>query len=109
MDDLGNAEVEQLRDAGGRDENIRRFEIAVYDQVLMSVGDGAANLTEKLEPFADRKLTLFRVVIDPLACDVLHDEIRQPVLRSSAVEQASNVRVVERSKNLAFMLETAED
>jgi hypothetical protein len=81
----------------------------VDDQVLMGVGNGAANLPKKLEPFIDRELTLLGVTIDPMAFDVLHHEVGHSVLGGSAVEQARDVRVFERSKNLPFMLEAPED
>ena len=52
---------------------------------------------------------LLGVTIDPMAFDVLHHEVGDAVFGGPAVEQAGDVRVFERSKNLPFMLEAAED
>ena len=46
IEQLGNAEVKQLRHAIFRDENVFRLEIAMDDQIAMRVFDRAADLHE---------------------------------------------------------------
>jgi hypothetical protein len=51
-----DAEVQQLRLAVGRQQNVPGLNIAVDDQALVRVVDGAADHDEKLEPPGDRRL-----------------------------------------------------
>ena len=45
---LRDAEVEQAHVAGGRDQDVRRLEVAVDDQVGVRVADRVADLVEQV-------------------------------------------------------------
>ena len=45
----GDAEVEQLHPAGAVDEDVRRLQVAVHDQVGVGVGDGIGHLQDEPE------------------------------------------------------------
>src|SRR5918997_886519 len=49
------------------------------------------------------------ITVERLPLDVLHHEVGQTVLSSAAVEQATDVRVIERRKDLSFFTKPAED
>ena len=73
---LRDAEVEQLRAAVGRHEDVRRLEIAVDDEVLVGVAHRVADLRHELEPAGDRELVLVAVAGERHALDQLHGEVR---------------------------------
>ena len=74
VEQLGDAEVEQLWFALGGDANIRRLDVAMNDQMLVRVSDGGADLAKKLEPLFRRQLALIAILIQPFALDVFHGE-----------------------------------
>ena len=70
------------------------------DQVLMRVLDGGADVDEQLEPLAEVELSLIAVLIERLAFDVLHDQVRLAILRLACIDQARDVRMIEARENL---------
>jgi hypothetical protein len=54
VEQLGDAEIEQLDLALGIDQRVGRFQVAMDDEVAMRVGDGVANLREQLEALVER-------------------------------------------------------
>ena len=46
---FGDAEVEELRYALGRDENVRRLDVAVDDQVLVRILERVTHLSEQVQ------------------------------------------------------------
>ena len=89
---LRDAEVEQLRRAVGRDKNVRGLEVAMDDQILVRVLDGGAEIDEELQPLAQVELPLVAVLIERLAFDVLHYQVRLAVLRLARIDQSRDVR-----------------
>ena len=76
---FGDAEVDDLghRDSVvDGDEDVRGFEVAVNDPLLVRVLHGLTNLQEKLEAFVGRELGLVAILSDRNATDQLHDEVR---------------------------------
>ncbi len=109
VEQLRDAEVEQLRRPVARDQNIAGLQIAVNDQVLVRVLHGAADADEQPEPSLDREVVDVAIPVDRQAVDELHHEVRQAVVGRSAVDQAGDVRVIEVGENLAFVPETLLD
>ena len=106
---LRDAEVEQLRFALRRHEDVRRFQVAMNDQVLMRIGDRRADLAEELQALGRGQRMRVAVGVNRFAVHVLHDEIRQSVIGRSAVDQARDVRMIELRQNLPFIAKPAED
>ena len=82
--ELGNTEVEQFdrrRVAVDPDEDIRRLEIAMHDQIAVRELHGVAHGEKQIQPRVDRKLPRIAELRDRLAIDVLHDEVRLPGAR----------------------------
>ena len=93
--ELGEAEVEHLRLAPPRDENIRRLDVAMHDAAgvrsLERVGDFQAEIEHALErQRARRDLVLQRLAVEQLH----HDEVLAVVL-ADVVDRA-DVRMVQR-------------
>ena len=108
VQDLRDPEVEQLRHAGGRDQDVPRLEVAVDEQPLVRVVDRGADVAEEREARRDVESVPAAVLQDVDAVDVLHDEVREPVVRRADVEQARDVRVVERRQDPALGAEAAQ-
>src|SRR5690606_34121454 len=89
VEQLGDAEVEQFRDAVFRDENVGRLQVAVHDEVLMRVVHGRADLLKQSNALFHAQPASIAVDIDGFAVDVFEDEVRRSVGSASAVEQTS--------------------
>ena len=72
----------------------------------MSVGDRGQNVEEQTKTCSDIELIDVAIVIDPLAFDVLEDQIRLSGRRDAGVDQACDVRMGKTSKDAAFALKT---
>src|SRR5205085_1967968 len=103
LQQLGNAEVQQLRHAFRGDENVARLEVAMDDEVLMRVVHRAADHAKQLQALGGCKFARLAVLVYGLALDVFHDEVWQAVGGRAAVEQAGDVRMIEAGKDLAFV------
>ena len=103
LDELGDAEVEQVNLSLRVDQDVGRLEIAMDDQSRMRVRDRAGDLRDERDPGAYVELVLAAVDVDRLAFDVLEREIRPAVLGDARVIQASDVRMLERREDLALL------
>ena len=74
---LRDAEVEQLRNAVVGDEHVRRFDVAMNDEIAMRVLHGVAELEEEAQSRVERQRALAAIDVDRRALDVLHREERQ--------------------------------
>ncbi len=101
VQDLGQSEVDQLRLGVGRHQDVRRLQVAVHDQLGVGVRRRRRRPCRKIsrrapdvEPFAGGE------VEERFARHVLHDEVRLARLVDTAVEEARDVRVLERRQHL---------
>src|SRR3970282_1264848 len=106
LEELGNAKVEQLGLALGRDQDVARLEVAVYHLVPVRVLYRGTDIEEEAQPRIDRQALLIAIPIDRRAFDVLHHEIQTAVRRDAAVDQRGNVRMLEAGQGLAVLEET---
>ncbi len=109
IEQLGDAEVQQLGRAVGDHEHVGRLDVAVDDQVLVRVLDGGADVTKELQARGGVEPVRVAVVDDRLPFDVLHGEVRPAVRRAAAVEKAGDERVLEAGENLPLVPEAADD
>ncbi len=105
VEQLGDSEIEQLRNAIGGDQDVARFEIAVNDELLMRVLDGVGHLPEQLQALANGQLAGVSEGDQGFAVDALHNNVRRTVGGRSAFEQTGDVGVFELSQDLAFLQE----
>ncbi len=105
LEELGDAEVEELDFAFAGDEDVGRFEVAVHHQAGVSVGDRVAHLQEDRELGGKSEAGLRAVAVDRHALDILEREVGGAVLGDPAVDQARDVRMLEPRQDLALAFE----
>ncbi len=109
IEQLGDAEVEQLGLAFAVDQDVRRLEVAVHHQVLVGVGDRRADVDEELQPFLERQLVLLAVGVERQAVDVLEHEVGAAVGGGAAFEKPGDVGMVEAGEDLPLGEEALVD
>jgi hypothetical protein len=102
---LGDAEVEQLRDAVTVHQDVRRLDVAVDHQVLMGVVDGAAHRPEQGQPLPGPQLVRRAEMRDRLPVHVLHHEVGLAGLGRPAVEHRRDVGMLEAREDLSLLAE----
>ena len=85
VEELGDAEVEELHIALVGHEDVGWLEIAMDDQPDVCVRDGARNLEEELEAGANRQALGRHVLVDRAPRHVLERQIRLAVGRNAGV------------------------
>ncbi len=77
LQELGDAEIQQLRLPRRIHQDVRRLNVAVDDQILVRVRHRFADLDEQLQC---RSQIQFRCIdIDGSSVDVIHRQIRPPI------------------------------
>src|SRR5205085_8896123 len=104
---LSNAEVQKLRRAVVRDQNVRGLEVAVNDKILVRVSYGRADFSKKFQTLYYGERLRVAVVMYLLAFHILHDEVRQTVFRCASVKKTRDVGMIQRGQNLSFVAEAA--
>ena len=107
-DQLGDAEVEQLRLAAGGDEDVGGLEVAVDHEVLVRVGHRVAHGGKQLQPLVQRQVVGLAVAVDRLALDQLHREVGQALLGDPAVHQPRDPRVLQQRQDPPLLDEAPE-
>ncbi len=106
FEQLGDAEVEQLHPAVGGDQNVRRLDVAVNDQIRVGVPDRLQHLEYQPDPLVARKLPRLGEGVDPLAFDVLQHEIGLSRGRHARVEESRDPRMRQAGERGALAAET---
>ena len=109
VEELGDAEIEQLDDAVVGHQDVRRFEVAVHHELTVGMVHAVADHAEEIEALGDGEPAGVGPGIDRLAVDVLHGEIRFTVIGGAAVVELSNVGMVEAGEDLALGEKPAPD
>src|SRR5579883_757612 len=107
--DFGNAEIQQFGHAVRRDQNIARLQVAMNDQVLMSIVDRRTDGSEQLQAAGDVERVLVAMSINGRALYQLHDNVGNAIVGGATIQQASNVRVVETGQDLALIAKALPD
>ena len=102
-------EVEQHRVTIAGHHDVRRFDVAVHDELTMGVLERFADAREEREALVDGEPLFVAVAIDRAAVDVLHHEIRAAIRGAAAVEQSGDVWMTERRQDAAFAIEPPVD
>jgi hypothetical protein len=109
VDEFRDTEVEELQLAVARDEDVRRFEIAVDDQVLVRVLHDVAHGGKELESRVDRETACIAIAVDRFTIDILHREPRYAVTCDAAVDEAGDVWVLEKRENPTLLQESSNE
>ena len=108
LEQCGDTEVEELRLAVSRHEDVRRLEVPVHDQVLVGVVDRPAHGPEQLQTLPDAEGMAGAEDVDRLPFDVLHDQIRPALLGLATVEDGRDVGMLEPGQDVTLAAETPE-
>ena len=100
-----DAEIEQLGLTVLGHQDVVGLQVTMHDQGLVCGVDGVADAREELQSLLDADLVLGAIRVDRLAFDILHDEIRATVIRSAAIEQASDARVLHPRQHAPLLAE----
>ena len=79
LEELRDAEVEELHSPFAGHEDIGGLQVAVNDELLVSELDGRGHFEEELQPVRDAELTLDAIVRTRLPCYELHHEVGRAV------------------------------
>ena len=82
---LGDTEIEQLDRAIARDQNVRRFQVAMDDPLRMSVRDGREHVEEQAHSCMNAQRSRLALAIDLFPFDILEHQIR-PAMQRAGVE-----------------------
>ena len=104
-EELGDAEVEDLRRTDGVDKDVAGLDVAMDHEVLVCVLERGAHPTNEGDPRAHGELVVRDVPGDRGALDVLHRQVGQAVVGATTVEQAHDVGVFERREDLPLVAE----
>ena len=104
---LGQAEVEHLDGAIGRDRDVGRLEIAMDDALLVRRGEGLGNLPRQGHGLVQRQRPAGDAVGQRLALDEFEDQRMRLAAVLEAIDRA-DVRMVERGQHLRFAAEAGE-
>ncbi len=108
LQQLGDAEVEQLHLPLGGDDDVRRLEIAVDDEVLVRVLHRSPDGERELQALAHVEPLAVAVRVDRQPLDELHREVRLAGVGATAVQQACDPRVLEGGEDLALLFEASQ-
>ncbi|ODV20559.1 MAG: hypothetical protein ABT27_07585 [Lysobacteraceae bacterium SCN 69-25] len=108
MQQLGDAEVEQLDLARACDEHVGRLEVAMHDQIAMRMRDRLADLDEQRQTRVEIQAPRVAPGRQRLAVDEFHREPRTTVLVEAAVDQACDVRMFQPRQDFALAQEARE-
>ncbi len=114
--DLGDAEVEDLRDIDDavldllrHEEDVLRLEVAVDDAFAVRGGERAADLAEDRHHAVERERAGLEVLRERRALEVLEHEVGRAVGHHVVVGDADDVRMAEPGGDLGLALEAAQD
>ncbi len=93
VEQLGDAEVEQLDLAVGGDEHVGRLEVAMHDQRAMRGFDRAADLQEQLQSRAQIEPAVACIVGDRYAFDQVERNVGEARFADAALDQPRDARM----------------
>ena len=106
LEQLRDAEVEQLHLSVAVDEDVRRLEIAMDDQVGVRVGHSRQHVEKHTYPRLDAECPGVTPAIDAIAFHVFQHEIGLASRRHAGIDQMCDVGVLQPRQNRAFAPES---
>ena len=79
------------------------------DQAFVDLLDRAAELQEDADPTFHAHPAFVAELVQRLAVDELHDEVRTPIFRGATVDETSDVRIFQLCENAALLEELVEE
>src|SRR5580700_819738 len=109
VENLRDAEIEQLRRSIGSNKNVARLDVTMDDQPLVGVLHRRTDLQEQAQSLGNGSAAAIAVLIERLAVDQLHHKVGDAVLGGAAIMQASDIRMIEVGENLPLVLEATKN
>jgi len=109
VEQLGDAEVEQVRPPLPVHQDVGGFEVAVQHQALVGVLHRLADRHEELEAAGEVESASLAPGVDRRAVDVLEHQKGEAAGGAAGVEQAGDPRVVEGREQPALLLEPGHE
>ena len=81
----------------------------MHDEILMRVVHGFADALHQTQTGLERQMCVGAIAIQRDPVDVLHHEVRQPMLVGAAVEQTRDAGMIEPRQRPALLLEARQD
>ena len=106
LEQLGDSEIEDFHRSVMADQDVRRLEIAVYDQVGVGVGDGLEHVEKQPDSRFDVEPVLVAIAVDVIALNVLENEIRLSGVRHSGIDQFGDIGMCQTAEDDALALES---
>ena len=106
LEQLGDAEVEQLDLSVSAHQYVGRLDVAVDDQIGVCVRDHVQHIEEQPQAGFDAQRMFVAVPVDALAVHVLENEIWLPARRDTGVDQVRDARMPQSGEKSAFTAET---
>ncbi len=103
---LGDAEVQHLRDAVRRDQHVGGLDVPVDHPPLVSPAQPPGDLSGDVHGLRDRQRAPGDPVLDRLALVVGHRDEQPAVLRRSDLVDRTEIRVVQRGRGLRLHQES---
>jgi hypothetical protein len=105
VDQLGDAEVQQLDLAGRRHRHIARLDVAVHHEMLVRHADRSEHLEEEPQAGVDPEPPAPAMDVDRFTIDQLDHQVGLAARRQAGVEQGRDVRMDQAAQDGALALE----
>ena len=105
LQEFRDAEVEQLHTAVGRDQDVRRLQIAMDDQTRVCMRHRIKHLDHKRQAIRDREPLAVAVRVQSRAIHILEHEIGLPRTTHTGIKQPRDTGMGESGKDVAFTTE----
>ncbi len=109
IEELSDAEVEQLDGSGFSNEDVAGLEVAMNGEMAMRVFHRVADLEEEVEALTDAEVVGPAIRRDRNAVDEFHDEVRITAGGGAGIQDRRDVGVIELGENAALVLKAAEE
>ncbi len=104
----GNPEIEEHGLARQIHQNVGRLEVPMDHETSVRIGDGVTDLTEESADLIAVEMPGFAPNVNGRALDILHDEVRDTLFGSTAIDQTGDIGVVEVGQDLALPQEAID-
>ena len=105
LQELGNAEVQQLHAAVGGHQHVRGLDVAVDDQVGVRVREGVEHVEQQPQPGLHAQAARVAVAVDVCAFHVFEDEVGLAGRGDAGVHQVRDVRMPQPPQDGALAAE----
>ena len=104
---LGDPEIQQLGRAFRRDEDVRRLDVPMDNQIAVRIVHRTADRDEQFDALANEQRSAVTVDVDGLTIDEFHHEVGRAIFEVAAVDQACDRWIIKRGEDVSFAVQAA--